>query len=132
MRQLSAWAVTSALPVLVGLACSDDSNGPLDPGPGPDEERIAFSSDRDGDFEIYVMNVDGTEVEQLTDDPGPATNAFDRTPEWSPDGDFILFATDRDGFPDREIYVMTAAGADPVNLTENVGVDTDPAWGPEP
>lgn len=59
MRQLSAWALASALPVLVALACSDDSNGPMDPGPLPGEAVIAFSSDRDGDFEIYVMKLRG-------------------------------------------------------------------------
>ena len=42
MRRLPAWAVVSALPVLVALDCGEDSNGPMDPGPLPDEVRIAL------------------------------------------------------------------------------------------
>ena len=113
MRQLSARAGAVTLCVLVGLACSDDSNGPMDPEPGPDEERIAFSSDRDGDFDIYVMNVDGTEVEQLTDDPGR-----DVEPDWSPDGSRIVFASDRGNDPEfTDIWVMHADGSGKRRLT---------------
>ena len=52
------------------------------PSWSPDGTRIAFSSDRDGDYEIYVMNADGTHPIQLTDDPW----ASDFGPAWSPDG----------------------------------------------
>ncbi len=82
-RRLVLAAPLLGLPVLAFLACSDDGDGPMEPddgpGPGPLEDRIAFSSDRDGDFEIYLVNMDGTGVEQLTDDPGE-----DRGPTWSP------------------------------------------------
>ena len=114
MRHLSARVGLPALYVLVGLACSDDSNGPMDPEPGPGVERIAFTSDRDGDFDIYVMNVDGTEVEQLTDDPGR-----DVEPDWSPDGSRIVFASDRGNDPEfSDIWVMNADGTGLTQLTD--------------
>ncbi len=43
----------------------------------PDGQRIAFQSCRDGNFEIYVMNADGSGVRRLTDDP-----KFDGAPSW--------------------------------------------------
>jgi len=45
----------------------------------PGGDRIAFASDRDGDFEIFVMNPDGTRVVKLTD-----KQASDATPRWRP------------------------------------------------
>ncbi|MEO6221001.1 MAG: hypothetical protein ABIO81_11270, partial [Ginsengibacter sp.] len=53
----------------------------------PDQKKIAFESNRSGNFEIYTMNSDGTNIRQLTFD-----TAFDGTPAWSPDGKSIVFA----------------------------------------
>ena len=93
--------------------------------------RIAFVSDRDGDREIFVMNADGTDVRQLTENDGSEDG-----PSWSPDGDRIAFASDRNGW--REIFVMNADGTDVRQLTENEdrgrGVrdkDHRPSWSPD-
>ena len=48
--------------------------------------QIAFTTNRDGNFEIYVMDADGNNVRRLTDHP-----ATDYGPAWSPDGRFIAF-----------------------------------------
>lgn len=74
-------------------------------------EKVAFSSSRDGDFEIYVMNPDGSAVRQLTHNRATeATNAEDDNPVWAPDGRKILFTSTRDhpsgGVETEEIYVM--------------------------
>jgi len=61
--------------------------------------KIAFSSNRDGNAEIYVMNADGTDLMRMTHDPAPDTN-----PVWSPDG--TRFAYNRDN---NEIFVMQPA-----------------------
>ena len=50
-----------------------------DPAWSPDGSKIAFESDRDGNYEIYVMNADGTAQHNLTND-----GAYDRDPAWSP------------------------------------------------
>jgi Tol biopolymer transport system component len=86
--------------------------------------KIAFMSDRDGDFEIYVMNADGTAATQLTDN-----TERDTDPAWSPDGRRIAFASNRDG--DSDIYVMNADGSQPRNLTGNAIYDGSPSWHPD-
>ena len=75
-----------------------------------DGTKIAFVSNRDGNYEIYVMNSDGTGQTRLTHDPGE-----DTWPVWSPDGRRIAFASDRDG--NYEIYVMNADGTNQTRLT---------------
>ena len=65
---------------------------------------IAFASNRDGNFEIYVMNPDGSGQTNITNNP-----ASDNYPAWSPDGSKIAFSSDRDG--NAEIYVMNADGS---------------------
>ena len=86
--------------------------------------RIAFQSVRDGKFEIYVMNADGSDVIRLTD------NEFgDEQPAWSPDGRHIAFRSARGG--NIEIYVMNADGSGVVRLTDNDFYDWEPAWSPD-
>jgi hypothetical protein len=86
--------------------------------------KIAFHSDRDGNFEIYVMNADGAGQTNLTNDP-----AGDNFPAWSPDGSRIAFHSDRDG--NFEIYVMNADGSGLGNLTNNPADDAYAAWSPD-
>ena len=83
--------------------------------------KIAFISNRDGDFEIFVMDADGADQDQLTDN-----TAVDYSPVWSPDGSKIAFISDRDG--DYEIFVMDADGADQDQLTDNAAGDRNPDW----
>jgi len=88
-------------------------------------ERIAFVSARDGDPEIYSVNVDGSCVERLTNSPQD-----DDEPAWSPDGERIAFVSARNG--SREIYVMNADGSNVVQRTFSSSWGSDhPAWSPD-
>ena len=83
--------------------------------------KIAFMSARDGNFEIYVMNADGTEQTRVTNNA-----ASDTRPAFSPDGSKIAFTSTRDG--NWEIYVMNADGTGQTRLTQNAFADWDPAF----
>ncbi|MGH2830636.1 MAG: TolB family protein [Actinomycetota bacterium] len=80
-------------------------------GEGNGGDRIAFTSTRDGNNEIYVMNTDGTGPTRLTNNP-----AFDFEPTWADHGASIFFASNRDG-GDFDIFAMTSSGMNQTNLT---------------
>ncbi len=81
-------------------------------------------SRRDGNSEIYVINADGSEQENLTQHP-----ARDSHPSWSRDGRKLAFVSRRDG--NSEIYVMNADGSGLRNVTRAPSNDLDPAWSPD-
>ena len=90
----------------------------------PQKAQIAFYSTRDGNYEVYVMDTDGNNQRNLTNNP-----AGDDGPAWSPDGKMIAFGSTRDGNPG--IYVMDADGNNPRRLTNNPADDWSPAWSPD-
>ncbi len=87
--------------------------------------RIVFTSARDGNLEIYVMDADGRNQKNLTNSP-----ANDSQPDWSPDGTKIAFVSSRDGGR-TQIYVMDADGKNPIRLTDGPGEKWDPDWSPD-
>jgi len=95
---------------------------------GVSEGKIAFYSNRSGNPEIFVMNVDGTNPTNLTNNP-----AWDYGPAWSPDGTKIAFVSWRDGL--SEIYVMNTDGTNPIRLTNDPVYgsvyDESPTWSPD-
>ena len=86
-----------------------------------DGTKIAFESKRDGNWEIYVMDADGKNLVNLTQN-----GAKDLGAAWSPEGTKIAFWSTRDG--NDEIYVMDADGNNPVRLTNNPADDDRPDW----
>ena len=99
-------------------------NSTLEEPPPPEfPHAIVFSSNRDGKFEIYVMNADGTNQVRLTNNP-----SFDYFPGWSSNGTKITFVSTRDG--NREIYVMNANGSNQTRLTKNHADDHSQDWAP--
>ena len=87
--------------------------------------RIVFTSTRDGNTEIYVMDADGGNRENLTNHP-----ANDVDPDWSPDRTKIAFASGRNGGA-LQIYVMDADGNNPIRLTDGPRNARGPDWSPD-
>jgi len=94
------------------------------PSWSPDGSRIVFASDRDGDFEIYLMDRDGANVTQLTHN-----SVEDWDPAWSPTGAAIAFTSAQNGEP--EIFLMDFTGANQRNITNHPAFDEMAAWSPD-
>jgi hypothetical protein len=89
-----------------------------------DGQRLAFATNRDGNFEIYTTGTEGVPLTRVT------TNAADDgSPAWSPDGSRIVFESDREG-GHHEIFVMNADGTGVMRLTSSVLESRAPAWSP--
>jgi Tol biopolymer transport system component len=116
-------------------------SGGTDPAWSPDGTRIAFSSYRDGNYDIYKMDADGSNVKQLT-----STDSAEADPVWSPDGQFIAYGgnyiqwrvlcgfmhtgREEEGPGGPNIFVMTSDGLDQRMITET-GNSSDPTWSPD-
>jgi len=128
---VSAGTTTSTTPTIMPtttLILPTPTNSPINMPPLPSDNGyglIAYSSDQDGDFEIWVMSADGRDQRKLTDN-----NAMDVSPAWSPDGNQIAFISNRDG--NDEIYMMNADGSDVRRLTQTADAsESFPAWSPD-
>jgi len=103
----------------------------------PRGDLIAFTSFRDGDFEIYTIRPDGSGVRKLTN-----TRGNDAHLVWSPDGKWIVFSSSRKGWkeeamlldngpqPYGELFVMREDGSGVRQLTDNQWEDATAAWLP--
>ncbi len=92
----------------------------------PDGSQIVFSTNRDGNSEIYKMNADATGQIRLTNNP-----ANDAWPRWSPDGTRIIFQSNRRA-NNSDIWSMDSFGGNLVNLTpDNPAADSTPEWSPD-
>ena len=90
----------------------------------PDGKYLAFTSAREGNKQVYVMDADGQNITRLT-----YHDAENLEPSWSPDGRRITFLSLRDG--NWEVYVMDADGHNPTRLTYHDAEDKDPVWSPD-
>ena len=90
--------------------------------------RIVFQSYRNGSYQIFLMNTDGTDVRPLTSSGG----YLDQAPSWSPDGARIVFSTDR-GSADGtvKLFVMDADGENVRRLTTGPGDHVGSSWSPD-
>jgi len=98
----------------------------ITPALGPDGNWLAFSSHRNGYWDLYLLNLVGGGILRLTDTP-----EFDAAPSWSPDGAFIAYESYITN-SNLEIFIrsVTDPGQTLINLTQDPSADSSPAWSP--
>jgi uncharacterized protein YjdB len=101
-----------------------DTSTNLHPAYSPDRTRIAFSSNRAGSFDIWVMDADGGDLVRVTSDSGDQSE-----PVWTPDGKRIVYTTSVHGR--SQIAIVGADGSDPTQLTDTDGGNLAPAVSPD-
>ena len=88
----------------------------------PDEQKIAFNSDRSGNCEVYICNRDGSDPRRMT-----FLESHSGVPRWSPSGEYLIFDSRPKG--NSDILRIDAKGdKPPVNLTDNPADDRVPSW----
>jgi len=102
---------------------TDGSYIVMSPRFSPDGGRVAFSVERGGNSDIYVMNLKSRSSARLTSDPGIDTSA-----SFSPDGTKIVFNSDRGGQP--QLYIMNSDGSGVRRISYGSGRYTTPVWSP--
>jgi Tol biopolymer transport system component len=93
----------------------------------PDRPLVVYEASADGVTNIYTIDPETAETKQITFGDG-----FDGTPAWSPDGERIVFVSDRDGQQRRDMYVMDADGANAQRLTDTPDAgELSPRYSPD-
>jgi TolB protein len=96
------------------------------PAPSPDGEKIAFASNRNGFWDLYLMDLSNGDITQLTDTPD-----YEGSPTWSPDGSFLAF----ESYIEENLEIVVGPAENPLNdalrLTASVASDHSPVWAPD-
>ena len=122
LMALGASVASAAATPIRQLTNTQASN--IRPSWSPDGNQIAFQTNRDGPYHIYLMNADGSNVRQLT-----SGDADDRHPAWSPDGKQLAF--DSGDQVHREIWTIEVSSRQRTQLTRLGGIASFPSWSPD-
>ena len=96
----------------------------IDPAWSPDGKQIAYASDQGNKFELWMMDEDGSNNHQLTQ------NDFnDWSPSWSPDGTKLVYVSSE--IPFSHIYILDIASSSSTRLLDTPGNEGAPKWSPD-
>lgn len=119
-------AASSATTVSAGGATQTPAPTPIGGGIG----QIAFASARTGLPQVFLMNVDGTDIQQITTNADGACQ-----PSWAPDGQRLVFTSpcrvNQVTYPGSGLWIINLDGSSMEPLRTEPGGDYDPAWGPD-
>ncbi|MEX2030113.1 MAG: hypothetical protein WD906_03990 [Anaerolineales bacterium] len=118
---LRAYIPGSSGPITLTSGDFDDR----DPALNPANDQLAFASDRDGGWDLYVMDLQSGDTRRLTNTPG-----YEGHPSWSPDGLWLTYEAYQQ--TDFDIWILRVDGSQPpIQLTNQESQDISPAWDPK-
>ena len=100
----------------------DDTN----PALSPDNTQVAFASNRDGAWDLYILKLESGEITRVTNSP-----EYESAPSWSPDNQWLACEIYQDD--NLEIAIMSLVDGEqrPILVTEDPSADHSPAWAPD-
>jgi TolB protein len=100
----------------------------ITPSFSPDGTRLAFASNRDGQWDLYTLDLSSGKTSRLTDTP-----AYEASPSWSPDGRWLAYEAYQEGdTANLDIFILPLDGSQaPIQLTDDPAADFAPAWSPQ-
>lgn len=104
---------------------ADHSTYDAGPAWSPERCRVAYvRQDEPNNEELWVMRADGSDAHPIT-----FSTENDREPDWSPDGEWIVFMSERKG--NRDLFLIRPDGTEEHALTDSAFDEEDPAWSPD-
>jgi len=104
---------------------TSDAWDDITPALSPDGHWLAFSSHRNGYWDLYLLDLIGGGTLRLTDTP-----EYDAAPSWSPDGAYVAYESYVNGNLDIFVRSVKDSNQAPIQLTQNQAADTSPSWSP--
>ena len=96
------------------------------PALSPDRKKLAFASDRNGFWDLYVMELQNGEVKQITD-----SHEYDSAPSWSPDGQWLVFETYSNENLEVSVVSVNDRAQAVIPVTQDPASDHSPVWAPD-
>lgn len=91
----------------------------------PDGKDLALILSKDGNPELYIKNIRSGRLTRLT-----ATRAAEASPDWSPDGSQLVYASDQSGIGRPQLYIISRNGGTPRRISSSGSENIAPDWGP--
>ena len=108
------------------LAADDCRQPNWSPSTDPDYDFILYQRFSGGQWDIWLMETDGSTPHQLTSGPGDKTDA-----SFSPDGHWIVYSSDEGELEYANLYILSVSGGTPIRVTDSDGYDGAPSWSPD-
>lgn len=96
------------------------------PALSPDGTQVAFASNRDGTWDLYVLNLKSGEITRVTNSP-----EYVSAPSWSPDSQWLAYELYLNENLEIAIVSLTNGEPEPIPLTNETSADHSPAWAPD-
>ncbi len=107
------------------IRLTDGEWSDITPSLHPNGKQIVFASNRNGSWNLFLLDWQRGQINQLTNFP-----SYVASPSWSPDGQWLAFSAYLDGNLEIAILPIAQPQSTPIRLTEDAAADSAPAWAP--